>query len=257
MTNFLRILPLLFSFLAYSCTPLQTVDIDQPNEDFSKRFGSQIETIKAARVPQGDIPGKQVMYSAAPTPDQIARETAGDYYPYVDITKFGERIPQSYLPTAEYYGQARANDPSNALPQNIFDITYNTALYPQFRRIGAEFDVIKIPPQDAYGVQTAMSDKTYLLPGRAAMMKAVDLIEDEKTAQDSEIGVILVAEKKQIIRKKKARKIFGESEDELAEEKDVKTKEKSKEESKAETKVSQAKQNANAESGFSIRTVKN
>jgi len=231
--------------------------LEDVNEDFTKKYGSQVDLIKNVRTPPdaGIDPLKQVRYSSAPTPEQVAVDTAGEYYPYVDITSFGEKVPQVYLPGAEVYGQGKSKT-SGAFPDDIFEIKYNTALYPPFRRIGAEFDVIRIPPYDVYGVKTAMSDKTYLLPGGQAVQGAVDNIEDNKSAHDDEIAATLVAEKKQILRKKKAIKMLGEQVN--FEE------EKSKEKTTSETatkvepkKVQQPVVNQNANSGFTIKTVKN
>lgn len=212
MLKFVGILTaLILSFCLNSCAQ----KLEDINEDFNAKFGGQVGVINAARTPPTVDPNapKEVMYSRAPTPEQVMLDTSDSYYPYVDIAKFGEKQPQVYLPNAEFYGQARGNNPSNTLPPDIFVISYKTPLSPPFRRIGAEFDTIRIPPYDVYGVKTAMSDKTYLLPGGQAMQKAVDLIDDQKARNDDEISSILVNEKKQIIRKKKAVTMLGEQVD--------------------------------------------
>lgn len=198
-----------FCFLIVSCAQEK---LEDRNEDFMKKYGAQVGVINKERAPPAGMPDptKQVTNSSAPSMEQIAAETANDYYPYVDIANLGDKVPQIHLPNAEFYGQEKGKNPSNTPPADMFEITYNTKLSPPFRRRGAEFDVIKIPPYDVYGVKTAMSEKTYLLPGGQDMQQAVDLIEVQKTSQDDEIGAILVAEKKQIIRKRKMVKMLGE-----------------------------------------------
>ncbi len=258
MILFARIfIALSFLLLAFSCSK---PNFNQTNDDFNKKYSQQIERIKIARTPAQKDDPKQITFSIAPTPEQVAIDTANDYYPYANIAKFGEKLPQNYLPNAEFYDQAKSKAADTSMSPNIFDLTYNTALYPPFRRIGAEFDMIRIPQHDAYGVKTAMSDKTYLLPGSLAVQRAIDLIENEKTSQDNEISAILVAEKKQIARKRKALKMLGEEDSvELVALDEDEVGEKSDRESVATKpnpeKIQQASNNAN--SGFSIKTVKN
>lgn len=257
MFSFGRVITALsICFLSISCQP----KLEDMNEDFTKKYGSQVDLINNVRTPPGVPvdPLKDVRYSRAPTPEQVAIETANDYYHYVDVTSFGEKVPQIYLPNTEFYGQAQSK-PAAAPLDDIFEIKYNTALYPPFRRIGAEFDVIKIPPYDVYGVKTAMSDKTYLLPGGEAVQGAVDNIEDNKAGHDDEIAATLVAEKKQILRKKKSAKMLGEQLNSQTEVEN-KTKEKPKSETAAKAqpaKVQLPASNNNANSGFTIQTVKN
>ncbi len=112
---------LLFLLFTLSCSLLGYSDLDKLNDDFNKKYGLQVDKIKTERSPPADFdPLKQVTYSTAPTTEQVAMDTAKDYYPYADIAKFGEKLPQNYLPNAEFYDQARGKSPSNSLSPNIF-----------------------------------------------------------------------------------------------------------------------------------------
>lgn len=187
----------------FSCSSVSDV-----NDSFRKKYSRRVEEIKSTRI-EPKREKNEVMYSPAPTEDDI-RSNSDNYYSYVDISKLGEKAAQNNLPSGETYEQLKAGNPSNSLPPDIFEVTYNTALHPPFQRIGVEFDTIRVPESDVYGVTTKMSDKAYLLVGGDAMQNTVDLINSHKTADDIEISKILVTEKKQLERNKKMNKIFDD-----------------------------------------------
>lgn len=205
-------LPLILCYCSSSLPPV--------NEAFEKKYGKEVEQIKIARTP---APGaaNQSITTYPPTPEELraeqnSAELSQNYYPYVDVTKFGERAPQNYLPNGEVYEQGVASRRSNALPEDMFEITYNVALYPPFRVSGKEFDAIKVPPADVYGVPTEMSSKSYLLAGNDSLQRNIDKINSEKSADDIEISETLIKEQKQLKRKEKMIKIFGKNSLEIA-----------------------------------------
>lgn len=207
-SGFLLLSALLF---ATNCQTPQS-NIEAINEPFEKKYGKEVEKINFSRTPtkQQD---KEVTYSTAPTVEEVNESIAAKpgYYPYVDVSKFTQEKPvQTYMPDADTYESAASRNPSNAIPPNIFEVSYNTNLHPPFRRIGAEFDTINVPPQDAYGVKTAMSEKPYLLVGNDALQKSIDHINNDKTEMDVEISETLIREQKQMKRKAKMIKTFGE-----------------------------------------------
>jgi hypothetical protein len=239
---------LFYIFLLSSCAAPSV------NEDFNNKYGGQIDRIKMERAPAGsDIVSGSF---AAPSQLEVMKES-GDYYPYADVTKFGEKIPQSYLPGSETYDLSRNNN-SSSLPADVFELKYNLALSPQFRRIGLEFDNIKIPEADVYGVKTAMSDKTYISPGGEILQKTIDKVEADKSEEDADMSQILVAEKKQISRKKKMEKIFGSYEEMTVDVKKTPKKQdpKTQEETAKKIEDSFNKQGLNSSSGFSIKSLK-
>ncbi len=197
----------------FSCSSPKNI-----NETFEQKFGKKIEKIKAERTPPKSSKN-EITSSPAPVlndlhdPDSSGQNK--NYYAYVDVTKFDEKTPQYYFPNGESYEQEVAKNPSNSLPQNMFDVSYNTALYPPFRRIGAEFDRIEVPEKDAYGVKTAMSEKPYLLAGNDSLQKNIDQIISEKNADEIEFSETLIREQKQLKRKEKMVKIFGRNSVEL------------------------------------------
>jgi len=202
--QFFLFLSLLCSFS--SCAPKTDI-----NSAFNKKYGKEVQQTKIERTPSKEM-NHETSYSTPPTEEEVIRSLAAtsEYFPYVDVAKFGEKVPQSYLPNGEVYELSRAKNPANALPPNMFEIAYNTAVHPPFRRVGIEFDTITIPPEDVYGVKTEMSDKSYLLAGGDAMQKSIDKINNEKTADDIEMSEILIKEQKQLKRKQKMVKIFGQ-----------------------------------------------
>jgi hypothetical protein len=243
------------SLVAFSCsyTP------EDVNLSFEKKYGAEVGRIKQQREAPMQGAANEMMMSSAPSiadlynPD--SSQSGGEYYAYVDVAKFGEKIPQTYLPNGEVYEQAKSQSPSNSLPANMFEVRYETALYPPFRKIGAEFDRIEIPPADVYGVKTEMSEKSYLLAGNSSMQKNIDQIIAEKTDDEIEISETLIREQKLLKRKQKMIKIFGQDsfestslDDEDAIDKNVDEKFLEKKLKKPKNKLSQKKPTTNQRS---------
>ena len=212
---FTRILILIFFILiTSSCAKKLSI-----NQSFQKKYGKQVERIKVERTPPKQLAEDNVVERGPSAEDwRNSEKIAGEeYYAYVDVTKFSEdRMPQNFLPNGESYQNARAENPSNKLPEGMFEIAYNTNLHSPFRIIGAEFDGIEIPAEDAYNVKTAMSEKPYFLVGNEKLQRNINQINSQKTSQDIEISQILIKEEKQLKRKQKMIKIFGQDSVEMA-----------------------------------------
>lgn len=198
---FLLVLPL------FSCFAPKTT-----NELFEEKYALDIQSIKQRRtLAQNPIQQNSVMFSAPPTQEEVARLSAsGGYYPYYDVTKFGEKPTNNYLPNSEVY-QPEGVKNAVKIPPDMFYITYKTDLHPKFRRVGVEFDAIQIPPKDAYGVTTEMSQKHYLLAGNNSLQRSVDEINNTRSVDDFEISEILIKEQKRLKQKEKMAKIFGKT----------------------------------------------
>lgn len=208
---------LILPFLLSSCT---SSSLPATNESFKKKYGGQIDKIKAERTPSKEMQKDSLTPQAFGQYESVAVADPSlpnsEYYAYVDVSKFGEKFPQKYLPDGESYEQTRGRGPSNSLPPDVFEVSYNIGLYPPFRMVGAEFDGINIPESDIYGVKTEVSEKPYLLVGSNSLQKNIDHIEDTRTAEDVEFSEILMKEQKQLRRKEKMIKIFGHDSIELA-----------------------------------------
>jgi len=251
------------SFLIFFISPLASCSSYQTkaNESFQKKYGEEIAKIKAERVhPRKEGDDKIVTVYTAPTAADIQYEaikTDSEYYAYVDVNKFGQKTPQNYMPNREVYENAKDSGPSYGIPPDIFEITYNTNLYPGFRKIGVEFDYINVPPYDAHGVRTAMSDKTYLLGGGDALQRSIDTVRNDRSGDDVEISEILITEQRQLKKKQQMEKIFGKDAYlELAVLKDIEGDEESENSDKTSTKNQPRPVNAVA-SGFVTRTIRN
>ncbi len=187
------------------------------NAEFQKKYGKQIEKLREERASPAAA-GQEVVNQNLPKATDwrdagvSAPNTNSSYYAYMDIAKFNnqQQAPQEYLPNYQLYERARIASANN-IPEDIFVIVYNTGLYPPFKKDGVEFDVIEIPEADAYGIKTALSDKPYLLSGNESLQKNIDQINDSRTQDDIKISEILIKEQKQLRRKQKIQKIFGES----------------------------------------------
>lgn len=191
-----------------SCSPRNTV-----NSVFQKKYGKEVQKIADSRVAPKTSQKKDSKLDFAAPQDEFVKQLSPinsdyeQYYASVDPDEYAETPPRNFLPNGEVYEQGK-NAPE-ALAKNIFNISYRTALSPPFRKSGIEFDSINIPPQDSYGVITAMSEKEYLLVGNNSLQKNIDYINNSRSSEDVEMSQILIKEQRQLRRKQKMIKAFG------------------------------------------------
>lgn len=186
-------------FLALNCS-CNTVDLSKSNDVFIKKYGQEVTKINETRKPD-PLQKDQKISSTPPTQQEIAQELAEKthFYPYVGITKIGDAPRFINLPNQEIYELTRAGNP-NSLPADIFELPYNLALYPPFQKIGAEFDEIKIPNRDRFGVDTELSSKEYLMVGNNSLQRSIDKINSDKTQLDVDVSKMLIFEKNKMQR---------------------------------------------------------
>lgn len=202
------IFKILLIFSLFSCAVL----ID-PNKQFNEKYSDKVDDLVSklpqnvidsnvkSQTPFGALSEEDVLY------DSISRQQ--QYYPYYDIAKFGQVPPKYFLPNSEVYDQSRFNNPSNQIPQDMFEVSYEIRKYPPFKYQGARFDNIKIPNKDKYGVSTSLAQKDYLFAGNDAVQNSIDNIKENRKAYDAKNSQIIIDEQKQRRHHKKMVKIFG------------------------------------------------
>ncbi len=119
-----------------------------------------------------------------------------------------------YTPDAQTFMEGHRNFAPDKLPPDIFEIRYNTNLHPPFVMTGIEFDVIKIPEKDKYGISSNLSEKQYLLAGNDSLQRSIDKYDTSRNQEDLEFSKILIKEQKELLKEKKNQEIFGKNEEE-------------------------------------------
>ena len=183
------------------------------NKAFNKKYGEEIDKIRVARTPPAKkSKTKQTKLNFSPArigdwddPDAPESASYRQYYANVDLEEYEQTLPRNFFPDGQVHQKGKSQ---NSLPRNIFKIRYYTKLSPPFRRSGVDFDAIRVPPQDAYGVTTAMSDKEYLLVGNGSLQKNIDQINSGRNSEDVEMSKILIKEQRQLRRRQKMVKVF-------------------------------------------------
>ncbi len=201
-------------FLLSSC--FSSKELPDVNATFEKRYGQEVKQLNSDRI--SNTPPAKVTVLQSPSSEEITSDLVekGEYYAYVDVNKFNDKAPQVYLPNGESYEQTKMTGPASSVPSDIFEISYNLDLYPAFSQSGTEFDAIKVPPQDVYGVKTEMSEKSYLLAGNNTLQRTIDQINADKSADDIDNSQIVIREQKKLRRRQQMLKTFGESDVEMA-----------------------------------------
>jgi hypothetical protein len=201
----------------FSCSK----NIASINNVFEKKYGEEVEKIRASRTPPKDSVDKNAKLNfALPTSENInsfsniEKSDYEQYYANVDLEEYNSVQPKEFLPDSASYEQAKLT-PEN-LPKNMFEINYITTVSPPFKRSGIDFDLINIPNQDFYGIKTAMTTKEYLLIGNDSLQKDIDYINQNKSSKEIEMTKILVKEQRQIRRNNKMIRVFGEQDSNLS-----------------------------------------
>ncbi len=204
----MRFAILILLTLLFSCSS----DNEKINESFVKKYHEEIKRINEQRAPAQKEAKSETIISQPPTKEEVIEELASkaEYYPYADISLIGDAPRDAVLPNRETYELSKNQSPSNSLPPNIFEISYNLGLYPPFHKIGAEFDAINVPQADAFGVSTELKNKEYLLVGNNSLQRSIDSINSEKTKDNIDITRMLVTEKKKILRNNTHPQILNE-----------------------------------------------
>lgn len=169
------------------------------SEKFQEKYGSEVTRINSGRV-AADQKVKVQVYP--PSQEEVNRmytsEADINKYSYVDVKQFATK---KYLPDGDYYQQMRAYNPSNFVRRDLFQVKYDTTLASKFHHIGAEFDGIRIPPEDLYGVKSTLSSKPYIVIGRNSVQKSFDVVNKERKKIDVEASKIIISEQKEALRK--------------------------------------------------------
>lgn len=191
----------LFGVLFVACSSEKLPD---SNKTFNEKYAVEVQKIKAVRVEQISSKSQERMNFNAPLDQDLSRYTNNN------VT-----VPEYY--TTRQFANQVLNDPGFNSQIEMFENSYNPSIRTPFRKIGAEFDAIDIPSKDAYGVNSGMSDKEYLLVSRKLLQKNVDQINVERSGNDIKNSEILIEEGREIKRKERMKNIFGRDSIELDE----------------------------------------
>jgi hypothetical protein len=170
------------------------------NANFEKKYKDQVDLINKQR--------RSPLIENAPQANKVINVTEKDYTQYVDINQFDVPLKE-YLPNREVYDNLSQANPSNSLPKNIFELSYNLGTHVPFSTKGQEFDLIEIPANDSYGIATNASEKEYLLASIESVQESIDLINSQRSESDIAISKSIIAETKDLIRKNKTKKILA------------------------------------------------
>lgn len=185
-----------------------------PNKEFNNKYQPQVRSILDS-IPQKNSNGvdyyNKESFGSITQQDVVNESLRSEqqYYPYFDIRKFGVRTPKTYYPNMELYDQSRFQRQTSQIPPDIFEVSYKNRIYPPFKYQGARFDAISVPKNDIYGIETAMTNKEYLLVGNNFVQNSVDNIKNKKNTFDAKNSEILIAQKKRLRHERKIAKIFG------------------------------------------------
>lgn len=182
------------------------------NQVFEDKYRKDVEKITAQRKTENKDSEPKIPQAFT---SEVTNSNSSEikYYPYANIAKLGDSFSQDFLPNGETYQQTRNANPSNSLPQDMFEISYNTQSHPPFNWNSSPFDFVRIPKKDGFGVETQLQKKDYLMAGNNNLMRSIDTVIKGSSAENIELSQILISEQKQQKRQEKLNKIFGLNQD--------------------------------------------
>lgn len=210
-------------FILFSCN---TVGPNSVNNDFQNKFGDQVQKIREyyqsqnidqnPKVISDDDNKKIKEYSEFDNPVEIFN-IAGPIQKQqanVETQKIIIKPKKFFGPTMNDYNRSLANSRNRVIPADIFEIKYNINQFPPFKTTGVEFDKIRIPSQDAYGINSDLNQKEYKIAQISYLQRSIDNYDKNRTNEDLEFSKILIKEQKNLIRQKKSMEIFGNNSEE-------------------------------------------
>lgn len=210
-----------FLLLALCATASCSNDATQKksNAAFEAKFGSQVSKINALRTPpqlvsqdqeNGVVMQQRTNHSKFANPNELLGISGYDQYSSasVDTAKFGLKRQENFSPDARTLMEGKSSE--RKLPEDMFDLTYNTTLNQPFVTSGLEFDAIIIPRYDYYGIASTLNEKSYLLAGNKILQQNIDDLTKSQSEEDIELSEILIKEQRQLKKQQKLAIIFGE-----------------------------------------------
>ncbi len=198
-----------------SCQYYQGSKLPDVNADFKKSYGSDIQRFQLERELQYNeavkIQTTQIAQNAASQPKDVdirPSDIVSSDGTYIDVSRIKIRRPEDILSERNFYDDSARS--LQSLPSDMFEVAYNTSLYPAFVVRGAEFDSIEIPDVDWYGVKTSLGDKQYLLAGNDSLQKNVDSISQNRSQDDVAVSKQMIKEREAVRREKKMNRFFGD-----------------------------------------------
>jgi hypothetical protein len=177
-------------------------NLTSTNDIFVKKYGKKVKEINQDRV---NIDGNSKYINSSPPDNQ----EISDYFSlqkksqnYVPIYNIGENA-KHHFPDQSTLDNFSTNNPDNGIPTDIFEVSYQNPIYPPYRAIGSEFDMIYIPETDAFGNSTQNNQKEYKVINSNDLQQAITQIKNEKNPDDLIYSKILITEKKLQIKEKK------------------------------------------------------
>ena len=205
MKNFKNFLLTILFFATSSCiAPAEDI-----NNSFVKKYGKKVKEINEQRVLSAEQ-RNEVFSSAPPTSEQISDFISSQekYQGYVPVYQLGENPPRQFFPDRSTMDQLANNNPALSVPSDIFEIKYNLASHPPYSNNGAEFDLIAVPIADAYGNTSISNEKKYIMIANSDIQNSVNKINQDRSQEDLEFSKILITEKKNLIKQKRAQQLF-------------------------------------------------
>lgn len=184
--------------LALSFSSCISKKVEDENKVFHEKFATDLEGLKISRVDprQTQLDGQKLDFTAPIDQDS-------QRYTNSNIT-----IPEYY--TTQQFSNQQMLQAGFQAPVEMFENSYSPSIAVPFRKIGAEFDTIDVPSQDAYGIKSGMSQKEYLLGSRKLLQKNVDQINGQRTSDDVDNSETLINEQRKLKRRVRMIKAFGQ-----------------------------------------------
>jgi hypothetical protein len=205
-----------FLMLALTLNPSCSTKLEENNNIFLKKYGSEVGRINNARKRTSkDVfsahVDKKRQNPAWKNPAMLFGIDGSDSLrsAFIDTNKLRKKEkPQEFLPNLGTMIRGKQN---LVRSPEIADVTYRMDNYPKtYKRRLVSFDNIKIPEHDYFGVDSSLGTKPYDMVEHNVLQENIDGINKYFDAQNNKINLILLEDKEQIRRIKMSKLLDGD-----------------------------------------------
>jgi len=196
-----KLLFLILPYLLSACGSSSTTSLNSANSGFLEKYGNQVDKINKDRFTE--VSNKKTRAKTSREIDwqnsaSIVGVSGVSSYnsAYVDTSKY-KLEKEDFQPFFPDVSDLSKKQRFSKFPENAFKVKYNENYYGSYPKYRVDFDDLKIPEQDVYGVDSKLGRKEYVLFSGGVLQENISEIkgfhnEDEKKISQD---LILMAKK--------------------------------------------------------------
>ncbi len=194
------------------------------NQNFQEKYGSQVEKIQdyyslQRKKAYNESRPKSPRVRSYKDPSQILgnegpSKAAESFFDTTQLSNQKQQNFKPHTPDIQTLRHAKQFYPANNLPDDLFSLKYQMTRKLPYKVVGYEFDRIKIPKKDAFGINSDLNDKKYIIAGNDDLQRSLDQYSKAQTEYDNEISDLIIKEKRKIEQEQRYKELYDTNNEE-------------------------------------------